>query len=61
MLIGTEIPNAQSTNQLMQPALVSNERGNFMNAAKESPISLLICMINFLSIWSIMGLSGYIP
>ncbi|KAF7639934.1 Palmitoyltransferase [Meloidogyne graminicola] len=39
--------------------LLSIEKGTFMDALKETPPSLLTGVINVISIWSVLGLSGF--
>lgn len=39
--------------------LVTNSNGTFMEAIKLSPLSILTALINVISIWSILGLSGF--
>ncbi|CAK5085624.1 unnamed protein product [Meloidogyne enterolobii] len=39
--------------------LLSIEKGTFMDALKETPPSLLTGVINIISIWSVLGLSGF--
>lgn len=36
-----------------------DEKGTLLEAIKFSPASIFIVLINFLSIWSIVGLSGF--
>lgn len=39
--------------------LLTDEKGTLIEAIKFSPSSIFIALINFLSIWSIVGLSGF--
>uniref|UniRef100_A0A915EGA0 Palmitoyltransferase n=1 Tax=Ditylenchus dipsaci TaxID=166011 RepID=A0A915EGA0_9BILA len=39
--------------------MLTNEKGTFLDAIKESPPSLFTGLINVISIWSILGLSGF--
>ncbi|XP_035710723.1 uncharacterized protein LOC110854184 isoform X2 [Folsomia candida] len=39
--------------------LVSKERGNFLDALKESPTSAIVVVISFFGMWTVLGLAGF--
>jgi len=51
------------TCSLTHLVLISKEhegnKGNFLNAIRETPASIIVCVICFFSIWSIIGLAGF--
>ncbi|KAI1724760.1 DHHC palmitoyltransferase domain-containing protein [Ditylenchus destructor] len=44
---------------ILHLVMLTNEKGTFLEAIKLSPPSLLTGLINIISIWSILGLSGF--
>jgi hypothetical protein len=38
---------------------VSKDRGNFLEALRESPLSAVVVLISFFGMWTVLGLAGF--
>lgn len=45
--------------QEWKSVLVTNDNRQFLDAVKESPASVIVAVVCFLSVWSILGLAGF--
>jgi len=47
------------THLVLKSKEISNDKAQFLEAIRETPASVIVCVICFFSIWSIIGLAGF--